>query len=323
MHVHVDSQSFMQSFFRACLRKNGVMVPGSERIGHNVLVNNGRDWLAKLSSWATFGSPDVANTNRRIRWIGVGDSQHLESEAVVTLANAVSITTGPDVYLAQIDAPPTFLSLVWAKFTRTLSTTEVSHSGAVAITEAGLYADVLPNPVLNGDFANWTTDDPDNWTTTETGGAVVTERGYNQGGAGGGTGSCNFNKGAPSGSAIINQVINVVVGKSYTLAFNIGFVGSGSLLVTDSGAGAHFYQSFTTVGPKSISFTATTPTITLGFAIFAIDAKDITIDNVGLFDAGGAASPDSGLNPVVAYKAFDGLVKSPGFTLDLEWSFRF
>lgn len=194
MRAHVDNQSFMQSFFRACLREDGVIVPGSERLGHNVLVNNGRDWLAELVSWAYIGDAtiippdppdsDIANTNRRIRWIGVGDSQHLETEAVVTLANAVTITTGPNVYLAVVDAPPTFLSPVWVKFARTLSTTEVSHSGPVIITEAGLYAD------------------------------------------------------------------------------------------------------------QSIS------------SVWSLDEN-------------------SALNPVVAYKAFDGLVKSPGFTLDLEWSFRF
>jgi hypothetical protein len=113
------------------------------------LVNYGRDWLAELVSWATIDDPDVANTNRRIRWIGVGDSQHLETEAVVTLANAVTITTGPDVYLAAIDAPPTFLSPVWVRFTRTLGTAEVSHSGPVTITEAGLYADLSPGSVLD------------------------------------------------------------------------------------------------------------------------------------------------------------------------------
>jgi hypothetical protein len=160
------------------------MVPGSERLGHNVLVNNGSNWLAELASWATINNPDVAHTNRRVRWIGVGDSQHLETEGVETLASAVTITTGPDVYLAQIDSPPTFLSPVWVKFTRTLGTAEVSHTTSVTITEAGLYAD------------------------------------------------------------------------------------------------------------QSVS------------SVWSLDTG-------------------SALNPVVAYKAFDGLVKSPGFTLDLEWSFRF
>lgn len=124
------------------------MVPGSERIGHNVLVNNGREWLAELISWATINAPDVANTNRRVRWIGVGDDSHMETEAVETLKNAVSITTGPDIYLAAVDAPPTFPSPVWVQFTRTLAAGEVSHSGAVTIKEAGLYADVSPGSVL-------------------------------------------------------------------------------------------------------------------------------------------------------------------------------
>ena len=144
----LSSEVGLQSFFRACLRKDGVIVPGSERTGHNILVNNGREWLAELVSWLTIDDPDVANTNRRIRWIGVGDDAHLETEAVETLKSAVSITTGPDIYLAEIDAPPTFLSPVWVKFTRTLGTAEGSHSGDVIITEAGLYADLSPGSVL-------------------------------------------------------------------------------------------------------------------------------------------------------------------------------
>jgi len=148
VYVVADSQIAVQSFFRACLKKDGIEVPGSERIGHNVLVNNGREWLSQLISWFTINAPDVVNTNRRIRWIGVGDDSHLATEAVETLKNAVSITTGPDIYLAQLDAPPTFLSPVWVKFARTITAAEVSHSGDVIITEAGLYADLNPGSVL-------------------------------------------------------------------------------------------------------------------------------------------------------------------------------
>jgi hypothetical protein len=126
------------------------LVPGSERIGHNVLTNIGKEWLAELMAWTTIDDPDVATTNRRIRWIGVGDDSHaMVSEAVETLKSAVTITTGPDVYLAQIDSPVTTMSPVWVKFTRTLATGELSHSGNVVIKEAGLYADVSPGSVLS------------------------------------------------------------------------------------------------------------------------------------------------------------------------------
>ena len=321
MHVSSDSLIKVQSFFRACLRENGVLVPGSERIGHNVLTDNGRNWLANLISWNALGTPDVPHIDSRVRWIGVGDDSHAAvTEAVNTLKNAVSITTAPDIYLAQLDAPPTHLSPVWVKFARTLQTPEVSHSGDVTVVEAGLYVDVKPNLLLNGDFADWTTDDPDDWDVVVLGGGDVTERGYNQGHAGAGSGACNIYRtsGGIKAARIEQADVPLIVGRTYEFHADVGFVGDPSVVAAGSGM---FGLVLNSVGHHSISFIATAETV--DFSLAASGGTDVTIDNVGIYPAGMVASPQNPLNPVVAYKAFEGLLKSAATTLDLEWSFRF
>lgn len=148
MHVHADSTLSVQSLFRACLKEDGVVVPGSERVGHNVLTNFGAEWLAELLVWQTIGSTDAPFTRRRVRWIGVGDDSHTEvDESIQTLKSAVTIDG--TLYLAEVEhslstpTGPEFVSPVWVRFTRTFDYGEISHSGDVLIKEAGLYADFL------------------------------------------------------------------------------------------------------------------------------------------------------------------------------------
>lgn len=325
MYVAADTLIKVQSLFRACLREDGILVPGSERIGHNVLTNVGKEWLTELMAWSVIDDPDVENTNRRIRWIGVGDDSHaMVTEAVETLKSGVTITTGPDNYLAQIGAPPAFVSPVWTKFTRTLGTAEVSHSGDVVIKEAGLHADVSPGLIVNGTFDAWTTDDPDGWSDISEGGASdVTERGPLQGHAGGGTGACNLFTGV--GPARIQQIVALEEGKDYVVTLDVTNVDlAGTLRIDDYGSYNNFDELYGITVPTQlvIPFTANGPSTNLAVVGYG-GGLDITIDNVRIDPAGQGVVNSSALSPVVAYKAFDGLLKSPAFTLDLEWSFRF
>ena len=140
----------INSNFFACLRdKQGRVVPGSIRRGHNVLTNFGREWLSKLMVWQTIAATDVPFTNYRIQWIGVGTDSYSELRSVERLKQATDIT--PGTYLAVIDNPPIFPAVNWIRFSRTFGTSEISHSGAVTIKEAGLYADedTGSGPALN------------------------------------------------------------------------------------------------------------------------------------------------------------------------------
>lgn len=132
----------IQSNFFACLRtEEGLIVPGSARHGHNVLTNFGREWFAQLMVWQTITTTDVPYTNDRVRWIGVGSDKHPEVKSVERLKQPVTITIGPNVYLTPVDDPPTFPAANWVQFSRTFSTSEISHTGAVTLKEAGLYVD--------------------------------------------------------------------------------------------------------------------------------------------------------------------------------------
>ena len=140
----------------------------------------------------------------------------------------------------------------------------------------------------NGDFVNWTTDDPDFWAAVEASGADVTERALDQGYGGSGTGACNLY--APNNGpslARIEQTIAVIAGNDYTLSFIVGQTGgSGAgLEVSDVSAAGDFTETFSgiAVGIKTIEFTATTNLITLRIELIVPSiATDVTIDDVFL-----------------------------------------
>lgn len=94
--------------------RDGKVVPGSERVGHNLMTNYGqKEWLSKLVGCSALGSgsnDDVAITNARVRWIGLGIRDpggdpgergwQPETRHVKFLSHPVLVDTG--VYLAEI-----------------------------------------------------------------------------------------------------------------------------------------------------------------------------------------------------------------------------
>lgn len=134
----ISIQANMELF----LLERGKIVPGSRRVGHNVFTTFGKNWLTKLMSWQTISAPDVPFTNRRMRWVSLGTGSQLEVETVTQLSSAI-LTYGVN-YLAALDAVefPTSKS---ARFIKTFGLSEISiTSTPVSITEAGLFADVVP-----------------------------------------------------------------------------------------------------------------------------------------------------------------------------------
>lgn len=130
--------------FAAYCRDRGKKVPGTQRDGHNVFTTTGRDWLAHLAAWETIGGGgDVPFTNRRVRWMGVGDGTQAEVEGVTSLNSPVEVTTG--IYLAAIQTTD-FPTTTSVRFFKEFSTTEISITGSpiVPVTEAGLFVDIFP-----------------------------------------------------------------------------------------------------------------------------------------------------------------------------------
>lgn len=131
----------IESNFSALLRRGGKIVPGSRREGHNVFTVTGRNLLSKLLAWQTIGATDIPFTRRRLRWIGVGTGSQLEVTTVAALAQP-QLTNSTD-YLVAL-SPPEFPTPTSVVFIREFGTGEISPSGPVVVSEAGLFADVNP-----------------------------------------------------------------------------------------------------------------------------------------------------------------------------------
>lgn len=122
------------------LRERGKII--ERREGHNVFTVTGRNLFSKLISWQTIGATDIPYTNRRVRWMGVGIGSLLEVTTVSALAQPQLVT--PTDYLVPIQSV-SFPDSTSVRFNKEFGTGEINVLGTpVAISEAGLFADVVP-----------------------------------------------------------------------------------------------------------------------------------------------------------------------------------
>lgn len=119
--------------------------------------------------------------------------------------------------------------------------------------------------VTNGDFANWTGDDPDDWTVTEVGDATsnVTEV----------AGACRF----VSDGTMVNIIQSGILtaGQVYKLTVTVDAVVSGILLVQNLNLNTT-YATLSTPGTHTVYFTA----VDTAIGIKRGGVCDVTIDNV-------------------------------------------
>ena len=128
--------------FYACMRERGKLVPGSRRQGHNVFTSHGRNIMSKLVAWSAIGGTDIPFTHKRLRWMGLGKGSQLEAANVAQL-NDPLVASG-DNYLAPIQSVE-FPDSTTVRFIKVFGTSEITFGTApVAVTEAGLFADVNP-----------------------------------------------------------------------------------------------------------------------------------------------------------------------------------
>lgn len=144
---------YVEGFFSAVCRERGKLVFGSRREGKNIWTLTGREFLARLMSYAAYGpspsSPDTPARNDRIRYIGFGIGTTPEVSSVARLVSPIKYTGAGDLFLAEL-ALPTYPFQTTGSFgtavryTREFSESELSTSGTIILTEAGLFTDGSP-----------------------------------------------------------------------------------------------------------------------------------------------------------------------------------
>jgi hypothetical protein len=143
----------IEGFFSAVCRERGKLVPGTRRAGSNVWTLTGREYLARLMSYAIYGTgvtPDTPSRNDRIRYIGMGTGTTPEVSTVTKLIAPTAYDVGGVQFLAEI-AIPTYPFQVSVsnfgnavRYIRSFAEGELSISGPVVLTEAGLFTDGDP-----------------------------------------------------------------------------------------------------------------------------------------------------------------------------------
>jgi hypothetical protein len=144
----------IEGFFSCVCRERGKLVPGTRREGKNIWTLTGREYLARLMSYAAYGIPPVADTparNDRIRYIGFGIGVTPEVSSVSRLVSPIAYdNSSGGLFLAELAIPTYPFQTTGSygtsvRYTREFSETELSVSTTVLLTEAGLFTDGNPN----------------------------------------------------------------------------------------------------------------------------------------------------------------------------------
>jgi len=132
-------------FFSIIARERGKLIPKNCRSGKNVWTLTGREHLAQLMSYRSYGPPLVGERRDRIRYFGFGSGSQPEVSSVDVLVSPIAFDAGNN-FLAQVSIPtyPLSPSRTTVRYTRVYASTELSVLGDIVITEAGLFTDGDP-----------------------------------------------------------------------------------------------------------------------------------------------------------------------------------
>lgn len=132
-------------YFSIITRERGKIVRSACREGKNVWTLTGREHLAQLMSYSSYGPPLIGARSDRIRYFGFGSGSQPEVSSVTSLVTPIAFDAGSN-FLAQVSIPtyPLSPSLTTVRYTRVYATNELSVTGNVVLTEAGLYTDGDP-----------------------------------------------------------------------------------------------------------------------------------------------------------------------------------
>ena len=123
-------------------RERGKIVRGTRRHGRNIWTLTGREHLAQLMSYRSYGPPLVGERRDRMRYVGFGTGSQPEVSSVTRLVTPI-VFDGSANFLAQVALPTYPLSPARStvRYSRIFAETELSVIGTVVLTEAGLFTD--------------------------------------------------------------------------------------------------------------------------------------------------------------------------------------
>jgi hypothetical protein len=132
---------YAEGFVSLVCRERGKLVPGTRRYGHNIWTLTGREHLAQLMSYSSFGPPKVPARDDRMLYIGFGDGTQPEVSSVTRLESPIAYVAGE--FLAQTSVPtyPLSPTKTTVRYSKTYGELELSISGNALLTEAGLFTD--------------------------------------------------------------------------------------------------------------------------------------------------------------------------------------
>lgn len=148
--VHVEG------FVSMVCRERGKIVPGTRREGKNIVTLAGREFYARVGSYSNY-SPLTKARQDGVRYVGFGTGTTPEVSTVASLVTPIQYTaSGGGLFLAELAIPTYPFQTVGsfgtvARYTREFAETELSVSGTVNLTEAGLFTDGSPtsSPAFN------------------------------------------------------------------------------------------------------------------------------------------------------------------------------
>lgn len=181
-----------ESNLELTLRERGKLVGAPQRRVHNIWLNLGREYLASLIGYSSF-SPLTPERNDRIRYMGLGiggsrqlapgtantppvSSAYPGSNAqvdtdpnVIRLERPVRVSGGSvaypgivtDVWLGQVQAPPSHPTTTSTTFRRLFGLLEISYLPfqSVPLSEVGLFTNAANPSIYNNTMVAYDTFD--------------------------------------------------------------------------------------------------------------------------------------------------------------------
>lgn len=182
--MRLSTRIEVKSNLKLTLRERGKIV--ARRKGHNIWLDIGREYLARLICYANFTDPEnpTPERNDRVRYmgLGIGGTRQLQlstansapmtpayagsnaqddiTSTVTSLERPVRVSGGTDsppyadvsnIWIGQVQAPVVHTTATRSTFKRLFTETEISYGPylTVPLSEIGLFTDIADPAIYN------------------------------------------------------------------------------------------------------------------------------------------------------------------------------